>query len=695
MHLLTWDVVYQDRDGNLDLRIRLQRSVNSTAYAILSHVWGKDEDEVSYEDMVSGHPEAKRGYRKLFNCCKQAHQDGLSYAWVDTCCINKTSSAELSEAITSMYAYYERSSICYAFLDDVVASNGVNEAFLSFSFSKSNWFTRGWTLQELIAPRIVRFFDRSWSLVGAKTDSLISEAIERITKVDVAVLNIRSAIKVTSIAKKMSWAAGRKTKRIEDRAYSLMGLFGVYMAPIYGEGAHAFIRLQEAILKVSNDHSIFAWTSPPDDSTVLGLEQVSTMLALSPDQFQHSSHLRPLAQDTKTDIFGAPQKLDYTLTNSGLSIRLPLQRLVEFDGLYAAFLACTEGVSNRPLAILLSTTARTPHNHFWRTNSNKGPIERYWAPWFPQPGRHHVATQDIYVLPRFTSLSEDNIEPMWQRVPGRISRSPTEAEASDLCLAEEVIHTLRHIPDPSFKHLESLRNARHLVATSTISELLSMTTEWGEPLKILPPRTSGFYGRSSQLKQLHSAFSSYATPGEIAHIDRRIACPGYVISGIGPVGKTSLALEFCHTARESQLIESVFWVRADSPRRIMASYKRIAIQLGLAGARTPDDVAAFKFMSWLHQTKQYWTEGMLRPKSRRWLLVFDNVTAAKELDEFWPQRGPGAVLITTRSPDGWEAPFISEHLDLQQPAFEESAEFLLRNGMTASQTFQIAERRAS
>lgn len=108
----------------------------------------------------------------------------------------------------------------------------------------------------LIALRIVQFFDRSWSLFRAKTDDLTSEAIESITKIDVAVLNIRSALKITSIAKKMSWAAGRKTKRIEDRAYSLVGFFGVYMAPIYGERAHAFIRLQEAILKTSNGHSV-------------------------------------------------------------------------------------------------------------------------------------------------------------------------------------------------------------------------------------------------------------------------------------------------------------------------------------------------------------------------------------------------------------------------------------------------------
>jgi hypothetical protein len=217
------------------------------------------------------------------------------------------------------------------------------------------------------------------------------------------------------------------------------------------------------------------------------------------------------------------------------------------------------------------------------------------------------------------------------------------------------------------------------VATSTISELLSITKEWGESLKVLPPRSSEFYGRSSQLKQLHSAFSSYAIPEESARIGRRIACPGHAISGIGLVGKTSLALEFCHAARESQLIESVFWVRADSPRRIMASYKRIAIELGLAGARTPDDVAVFKFMSWLYETKHYWTDGMLRPKSRRWLWVFDNVTTAKELEEFWTRRGPGAVLITTRSPGGWGAPFITEHLNLQPFSFEELEGLLLPN----------------
>lgn len=111
MHLLTWDVINQDHDQDLNLRIRLQHNAHSTKYAILSHRWGEDEDEVSYEDMTSGDPEAKKGYSKLLNCCKQARHDGFQYAWIDTCCINKSSSAELSEAITSMYLYYERSSI--------------------------------------------------------------------------------------------------------------------------------------------------------------------------------------------------------------------------------------------------------------------------------------------------------------------------------------------------------------------------------------------------------------------------------------------------------------------------------------------------------------------------------------------------------------------------------------------------------
>lgn len=253
MHLLTWTVV-DENQGNLKLRLEL--NVRGKDYATLSHRWGNYGDEVTYNDMVSGQPEKKAGYKKLLGCCIQAWDRGLQYVWIDTCCINKDSSAELSEAITSMYSYYERSKVCFVYLDDV-AIDSTDDKSYSFSLSRSLWFTRGWTLQELIAPGRVKFFDQSWTFIGYKTDAALSRAIETITNIDAVVLNSPSVVKQVSVAKRMSWAARRKTTRIEDRAYSLMGIFGVFIPPMYGEGAHAFIRLQAAILSASNDHSLF------------------------------------------------------------------------------------------------------------------------------------------------------------------------------------------------------------------------------------------------------------------------------------------------------------------------------------------------------------------------------------------------------------------------------------------------------
>jgi hypothetical protein len=414
MHLLSWEVL----DGREDkLKIRLERDANVVNYAILSHRWGNPEDEVSFEDMLNGRQEGKKGYMKLIGCCKQAQKDGLRYVWIDTCCINKASSAELTEAITSMFTYYERSKVCYVFMDDVLIDSTPKENLYSSSFSRSAWFTRGWTLQELIAPLRVKFFDSSWSFLGLKTDELLCPVIESITGIDSTVLNIPATARLVSISKKMSWAARRKTTRIEDVAYSLMGIFGVYMSPLYGEGHHAFIRLQEAIMRTSNDHTIFAWTSPPIVPLTPGLELVSTMLALSPDQFEYSAAFKSIPHDEHNKVFTASGiKLDYAITNAGLAIRLPLLEIPEFEGLYAAFLACTEGEDRIPSAILLRTTAETPAGYFWRTNCNEGPIERSERRWFSISGREAIDSNDLYVIPRFSSVSGDNIEPPWIRV---------------------------------------------------------------------------------------------------------------------------------------------------------------------------------------------------------------------------------------------------------------------------------------
>jgi hypothetical protein len=212
-------------------------------YAILSHTWGKDE--VLFKDVTKGR--YNNDSNKIEGCCREALGSGLDYVWIDTCCIDKRSSAELSEAINSMFDWYEKSAACYAYLADVhdILDLYVPESTLAFRESK--WWTRGWTLQELLAPRRVKFYNASWTPLGEKIlpppdfwstrrrpigemDGLISE----ITGIGIKYLTGENKSCDASIAEKMSWAALRQTTREEDIAYSLLGIFNVNMPLLYG-----------------------------------------------------------------------------------------------------------------------------------------------------------------------------------------------------------------------------------------------------------------------------------------------------------------------------------------------------------------------------------------------------------------------------------------------------------------------------
>ncbi|TBU28085.1 hypothetical protein BD311DRAFT_354437 [Dichomitus squalens] len=194
---------------------------------------------------------------KVRRSCLTARLDGFTLLWLDSCCIDKASSAELSEAINSMYEWYELSTICYSYLADV-PDDDIPEAPESY-FRKSRLHTRGWTLQELIAPRYNVFLSGpNWRVLGTKLT--LAHVLEEITGIDVEVLTHQKPVDAVGIAKRMWWASKRETTRIEDEAYSLMGIFGVNMPTVYGEGRNAFIRLQEEILKhTPYDQSLFAW----------------------------------------------------------------------------------------------------------------------------------------------------------------------------------------------------------------------------------------------------------------------------------------------------------------------------------------------------------------------------------------------------------------------------------------------------
>ncbi|KAI9764647.1 MAG: hypothetical protein M1840_008144 [Geoglossum simile] len=223
-------------------------------YVILSHTWGSEE--LSLQDFQGGKGTDRTGFAKIKHCCTQALKDGFEWAWVDTCCIDKTNNAELSEAINSMYQWYRNSSICYAYLEDVPDTPDSSD--ISSAFARSRWFLRGWTLQELMAPPIVEFYNSNWVEIGTK--SSLRNDISAITGISIVAL-WGDSMSSYSVAEKMSWASMRTTTRVEDKAYCLMGLFGINMPLLYGEGNAAFRRLQEEILKVEDDTTIFAWTA--------------------------------------------------------------------------------------------------------------------------------------------------------------------------------------------------------------------------------------------------------------------------------------------------------------------------------------------------------------------------------------------------------------------------------------------------
>jgi Heterokaryon incompatibility protein (HET) len=222
---------------------------NIPKYAILSHTWGDDDDEVTFKDMTEGLGQAKVGYSMIRFCAKQAIRDGLQHFWVDTCCIDKSSSAELSEAITSMFRWYHNATKCYVYLEDVW-TNGYNQMDQfpwEPAFRRSRWFTRGWTLQELIAPALVEFFSSEGQLLGNKQS--LERQLHEITGIKVEALKGHD-LSEFSVDERFSWADNRETKREEDKAYSLLGIFNIYMSPHYGEGAeHAFRRLKGKIYK--------------------------------------------------------------------------------------------------------------------------------------------------------------------------------------------------------------------------------------------------------------------------------------------------------------------------------------------------------------------------------------------------------------------------------------------------------------
>ncbi|WYZ38742.1 hypothetical protein EsH8_III_000656 [Colletotrichum jinshuiense] len=312
-------------------------------YAILSHTWG--EEEVSYQEycwlreyegnhtMLASLDELmfpmarnwaekaqelrqRSGFAKIVQSVWLAKHWHILYLWIDTCCIDKTSSSELSEAINSMFSWYQRSYVCFAFLEDVgiVAEDvgGGNAAAGGWRIEHSKWFTRGWTLQELLAPYDVQFYDRDWKPLGSKR--LLQSSVSRITGIPPEILINKEPLWGATLARRMSWASKRQTSRPEDMAYCLLGLFDINMPLLYGEGEKAFVRLQQEIIKDCADQSLFAW----------GLDRT---LDVAGSIFATSPALLAGAGTWETEkVRNLPA---FQMTNIGLQIML---RLLHFPG---------------------------------------------------------------------------------------------------------------------------------------------------------------------------------------------------------------------------------------------------------------------------------------------------------------------------------------------------------------------------
>lgn len=294
-------------------------------YAILSHTWGEQEVTCQQlrEDLQpwcinrelirdyfrdSAKLEPPAGWKKIIDCCRLAHGQGFQWVWIDTCCIDKTSSAELSEAINSMYEWYQKADVCYAFLDDFQKLDG------RAALSECHWFSRGWTLQELLAPSKVEFYDRNMAFFGDRM--ALADWIATITGIPAEYLRQERQIHEACIAQRMFWASRRKTTRLEDSAYCLLGIFDVNMPLLYGERGKAFMRLQQQILTSSGDETIFAWTSP--DSAPCG------MLARSLEAFSGANNIcRIDARPRRPPSTSTNQVLEFAVTMRWLHWILP------------------------------------------------------------------------------------------------------------------------------------------------------------------------------------------------------------------------------------------------------------------------------------------------------------------------------------------------------------------------------------
>lgn len=367
-----------------------QYRVPRVDYCILSHRW--TGNEVTYEEMrkltkVDSRDEirSRAGYQKILRSCEQAKRDDFKLLWVDTCCIDLLNGPETSDAINSMFQWYQKSKRCYAYLHDIsVFPARRDETFARFN-GWPEWFSRGWTLQELVAPRDLQFFNKDWVGIGDKQS--LAPKLAEITKVPLCILRDGLSSYRPSVAQVISWAADRNTTRAEDRAYSLLGLLGVSMPTLYGEEKGAFLRLQLEIMRTSNDQSIFAWK----DSTTCDARWSSGVLADDPscvrdchdvikmEAKEFCKGLLLLWESDAKEPAMASQEDDgipaFTVTSGAIRIRLPLLPYYGCPSVFLAALACRR--ENDPLPLTIGLAGFGSSSSYYRYSGATGPLQLF------------------------------------------------------------------------------------------------------------------------------------------------------------------------------------------------------------------------------------------------------------------------------------------------------------------------------
>lgn len=308
----------------------------SKPYAILSHTWASNNaDEVSFQDMKNiDQAKTKPGWEKIDETCKKAARDKIPYIWIDTCCIDKTGPHDqIQGEINSMYQYYAQAEVCYVLLSDVPGScpqltdrEKLKEIFpynkrtWAQCIERSRWFTRGWTLQELIAPKRIEFYNRRWRWIGSLKGGLL-DTVSKTTSIPKETLEKKpgASLEYYTIAQRMAWAANRQTTKPEDMAYCLVGIFNVTLPAVPGEGIRAFERLQKEIIKQSRDHSIFAWNWRSGFKRKLSGNE--SLFAPHPRFFATHEPIVPL-KETREKTYR--HEHTFEMTNGGLEITLPI-----------------------------------------------------------------------------------------------------------------------------------------------------------------------------------------------------------------------------------------------------------------------------------------------------------------------------------------------------------------------------------